>query len=100
LFDQLDVSDEVMHAGGYRMALIPAVDLNKIGKPQVYDHFYAGISRRELLKAAELWESGAAEQEEEQGANWWKGEDPQPTGDEEKLRTYGMLSRSSMKSAG
>jgi hypothetical protein len=31
--------------------------LNRIGKPQVYDHFYAGLSRRELLRSAEEWEN-------------------------------------------
>lgn len=37
-------------------ALIPASVLNEIGKPQVYDHPFAGMGRGELLKAEKLRE--------------------------------------------
>lgn len=42
----------------YREALIPADVLNTLGKPQVYDHAYAGSSRRELKIASDFWEAG------------------------------------------
>jgi hypothetical protein len=57
LFQQYDVTDELQKASGYRLALVPAAELNRLGKPQVYDHFYAGCSRRELVKEIETWEA-------------------------------------------
>jgi hypothetical protein len=45
---------EVVEDGGgpgYRLSLIPAAALNRLGKPAVYDHAFAGCSRRELLRA-------------------------------------------------
>jgi hypothetical protein len=36
---------------GYRMALVPAAALNRLGRPAVYDHAFAGRSRRESLRA-------------------------------------------------
>jgi hypothetical protein len=42
----------------FREALIPAHTLNKLQKPQVYDHSYVGLSRREMKQAAERWERG------------------------------------------
>lgn len=58
LFRQYDVTDEPQEASGYRMALVPAAELNRLGKPQVYDHVYAGCSRRDLLRAIERCEAG------------------------------------------
>jgi hypothetical protein len=40
----------------YREAIIPATALNEIGKPQVFDHQFAGMSRRDLSNAANRWE--------------------------------------------
>jgi hypothetical protein len=56
LFDRFDLTDEVQEASGYRLALVPAVELNKLGKPLVYDHTFAGSSRRELCRSIETWE--------------------------------------------
>jgi hypothetical protein len=39
-------------------AIIPAEVLNRQGKPQVYDHDYAGCSRKDLVRGAEKWEAG------------------------------------------
>jgi hypothetical protein len=36
----------------YKVAIIPALALNFIGTPQVYDHRFAGMSRRDLVFAA------------------------------------------------
>jgi hypothetical protein len=54
----LDVPDEVLarynvadEATPAVFALVPAGELNKLGKPRVYDHDLAGLSRRELLHA-------------------------------------------------
>jgi hypothetical protein len=44
---------------GYRFALIPSAVLNGIGKPQVYDHDYAGCSRREMLVEVRVSEDAA-----------------------------------------
>ncbi len=54
----LDVPDDAFdeHEVGEREFLVPADVLNSLGKPSVYDHEYAGSSRRELLQAAEFWE--------------------------------------------
>ena len=59
----LDVPDEVFsrwewfeHEQGYRLSLIPADVLNQLGKPQVYDHDLAGISRRDMVQAIKRWE--------------------------------------------
>jgi hypothetical protein len=57
VFDKYDVTDDLMKSSGYRLALIPADELNRLGKPQVYDHFYIDSSRRELLHAADIWEN-------------------------------------------
>jgi hypothetical protein len=57
LFDRFDVTDELQHRSGYRLALIPAEELNRLGKPQVYNHDYADCSRRDLVKAIERWEA-------------------------------------------
>jgi hypothetical protein len=57
LFDRFDVTDGVQKECGYRMALVPAAELKQLGKPQVYDHLYAGCSRRELLESIRTWES-------------------------------------------
>jgi hypothetical protein len=42
--------------GSYRYAVIPAAVLNTVGQPQVWDHDYAGSSRKELMDAIRLWE--------------------------------------------
>jgi hypothetical protein len=58
LFNRHDVSDKIMTQSGYRLAIIPALELNRLGvKPQVYDHELCGCSRRDLLRAAEKWEA-------------------------------------------
>jgi hypothetical protein len=69
-FDQYDVTDELQKANGYRLFLVPAKTLNQIGHPKVYDHEYAGCSRRELLQSSRRWEAAA----DEPGAEPWKGE--------------------------
>src|SRR5262249_36644408 len=55
---QYDVSDELQASSGYRLALIPAATLNELGKPQVYDHSYASLSRVELVRAIRKWSAG------------------------------------------
>jgi hypothetical protein len=47
---RFDVTDELQEASGYRLALLPAELLNRIGKPQMYDHLFAGVSRRDMLR--------------------------------------------------
>jgi hypothetical protein len=59
-FKQYDVTDTGQEQCGYRLALIPAPVLNGIGKPQVYDHAYAGASRRELPESIKTWEQDSA----------------------------------------
>jgi hypothetical protein len=44
---------EMQHMGH---ALIPAAILNQYGRPRLYDHEYAGASRRELLQSIRRWE--------------------------------------------
>jgi hypothetical protein len=56
VFKQFDATSESQQASGYRMALIPADALNRIGKPQVYDHTYAGLSRRGMLEVIRFLE--------------------------------------------
>jgi hypothetical protein len=52
----------VRHAVGrgapYLLSLVPATELCHVGQPRVWDHFYVGLSRRDLLESAALWESG------------------------------------------
>src|SRR5262245_12733337 len=48
---------DVQKKSGYRLALIAVVELNGLGRPEVYDHLYAGCSRRDLLHFARSWES-------------------------------------------
>jgi hypothetical protein len=50
-------------------AIIPAADLNRIGRPQVYDHEYAGNSRQELLTAIRSWEQAAQAEADPSGIN-------------------------------
>jgi hypothetical protein len=57
LFNHFDLTDELQKASGYRIALIPAAALNRLGKPQVYDYSYAGCSRRDLVKSIQAAES-------------------------------------------
>jgi hypothetical protein len=55
---------EVLEAGGgpaYRYAVVPAGVLNRIGRAEVYDHPYAGYSRRDLVLGARTWEGGDRE---------------------------------------
>jgi hypothetical protein len=47
---EYDVTDALQERSGYRLALIPAAVLNRLGRPQVYDHVYAGCSRSEVLR--------------------------------------------------
>src|SRR5262245_60558024 len=44
-------------------AVIPAATLNQHKPVQIYDHFYYGCSRRELVQAATKWEADAEELE-------------------------------------
>jgi hypothetical protein len=55
IFDEFECTDEIQEASGYRFALIPTPVLNRLGPPQVYDHYYAGSSRRELLTSIRHW---------------------------------------------
>jgi hypothetical protein len=43
----------------FRLSLIPADVLNQLGKPQIYDHEFAGTSRREMVQAIKRWEQKA-----------------------------------------
>jgi hypothetical protein len=61
VFAEYDCTDEVNLNDGYRMAFIPAAALNAIGRPQVYDHRFAGISRRQLLQSIRQWEEAGPE---------------------------------------
>lgn len=55
VFEEYEVDDPIHDC---RQALIPAEVLNKLGKPQVYDHWYAGLSREDLVQAANRLEQG------------------------------------------
>jgi hypothetical protein len=59
---------------GHRSALIPAAVLNRLGPPQVYDHGYAGGSRRDLIRGAQQWEEAAASGEERTADAGWSRE--------------------------
>jgi hypothetical protein len=39
------------HPASYRLSLIPAAILNGLGKPQVYDHLFAGAFRVQVIRA-------------------------------------------------
>jgi hypothetical protein len=54
LFQGWDVPDELTPG---RLALIPAEVLNRIGKPQVHDHQFAGSWRREEVQAIQSSEA-------------------------------------------
>jgi hypothetical protein len=61
----IDVPDEeftkyefVEEGRGHRISLMPAHVLNRIGKPEVYDHEYLGNSRAEMVQSIREWESG------------------------------------------
>jgi hypothetical protein len=41
---------------GFRLSLIPADVLKQLGKPQIYDDEFAGISRRDMVQAIKRWE--------------------------------------------
>jgi hypothetical protein len=71
LFRQYEWTD---HRLGYRHALIPAEVLNRLDKPQIYDHFYAGISRRDLVHSIRTWEGyGQRETWSDEGAKAAEG---------------------------
>src|SRR5262245_38785196 len=53
VFKKYDITDSAMACN---IALIPAEVLNRIGRPKVYDHEFAGCSRRELVQSARMWE--------------------------------------------
>jgi hypothetical protein len=72
--------------GSYRYAVIPAARLNEIGKPQVYDHEYAGSSRRVLLQAAEGWEGHADEIEKAAAEKDWEKRAAQVRRNAKRLR--------------
>jgi hypothetical protein len=61
IFEQYECTDELQAASGYRLALIPAAVLNRHGPVQIYDHEYAGLSRREMLIAIRSWEEVSAD---------------------------------------
>jgi hypothetical protein len=63
VFQRHDVTDELQEASGYRLALVPADVLNRLGRPQVYDHTFAGASRRELVQSIRTWEEGGPKDE-------------------------------------
>jgi hypothetical protein len=50
VFERHEVIEDGAPPGYGRRALIPAVVLNQIGKPKVYDHYFAGCSRRDMLR--------------------------------------------------
>ena len=52
VFQRYEIVEELL---GYRYAIIPATLLNRIGRSQIYDHEYAGTSRRDLLRACQRW---------------------------------------------
>jgi hypothetical protein len=68
VFDEYDLTDDLQRESGYRVALIPATVLNGLGKPQVYDHEYAGCSRRDLVRGAKSWE--ADDDDAAEGEDW------------------------------
>jgi hypothetical protein len=41
---------------GYGYGLVPPATLNRFGPPQIYDHTFAGSSRRELVQAIRAFE--------------------------------------------
>jgi hypothetical protein len=45
-------------------AIIPAAVLNRHGPAQIYDHNYAGLSRRELVQFIRNWEQGSEQIQE------------------------------------
>jgi hypothetical protein len=60
VFASHDITDEMQEQSGYRLALIPAAELNGLGRPEVYDHLFAGSSRRDLVHSARSWEGEGA----------------------------------------
>ena len=77
LFEQyLRQTKAVQAERSYPFAIIPAEVLNRLGRPQLYDHFYAGVARVELLRSIrecdmegiEADEWGPDEQREERDA--------------------------------
>jgi len=67
-------------------AIIPAEVLNQHGPAQIYDHQYAGLSRRDLLHAIRLWKADAEEEAEDAAAEAWKGEPAALLGDPDAMR--------------
>ena len=60
LFDRFEVTPKVeREILGVQLAVVPAAELNKIGKPQVYNHEFAGLSRRDLVKDMEILKAEA-----------------------------------------
>jgi hypothetical protein len=54
----------------YRMAIMPSSVLNGLGKPQIYDHTYAGGDTRvPMVRAIRDWEA-AVEEKKENGEDW------------------------------
>src|SRR5262249_10534204 len=53
---------------GYRYAILPTDVLNKLGKPMIYDHEYAGSSRAGLLRAALAWQEMASQTADDEQA--------------------------------
>jgi hypothetical protein len=68
IFDTFDVTDTMQEKCGYRLALVPAVELNMLGTPQVYDHTFSGSSRVMLMKSIRNWEQSDSKVGREHGA--------------------------------
>jgi hypothetical protein len=60
----VDLAEPVFarHAVGrgaaYLLSLVPAAELNHVCRPRVWNHFYVGLSRHDLVESAALWEAG------------------------------------------
>jgi hypothetical protein len=66
VFQRHDVTDGLQEASGYRFALVPADELNKLGKPQVYDHTFADYSRVDLFLWIRALEQGGGPEDNKQ----------------------------------
>jgi hypothetical protein len=59
VFSQFECVEE---GQGYRWALIQVGQANAFGRPKVHGHDFAGRSRRDLVRAAEMWEAAGRPQ--------------------------------------
>jgi hypothetical protein len=51
------------HPGSFRYAIIPATEMNQIGRPQYFDHDSFCGSRKDLLEAIRTWEEDGGSQQ-------------------------------------